>query len=376
MKARNLSYMKEFNRKFILRELYKAPECRAELARRTNLTPAAISIITEELIEEGYILETASFGRKAMLEINADKYLVFGLQIGREFCCVCMTDFRCNLLDKKERPMDGETPDGIVDWAASCILEMTRRHGGHPGKILGVGVNAPGPVDSKEGVILNPPNFEGWHRYPVVERLKQRLPCDVFLEKNCLALYDNLLGWGNDYANMLHITMYDGIGGSVILNNQLVTGKKGLGGEIGHVSIDMHGPRCSCGNTGCLEMYASEKAILQACAERGGAVKSWKEIVDRAELGETLYLDIIRLEAEYLAAGIINVLNVLDLDAVLLTGFTDYHPTLLLRHLKETVAHTCIMREDHLAKISTAPIGRDSIVISAAAVVIYRLLRE
>jgi glucokinase len=134
------------------------------------------------------------------------------------------------------------------------------------GKIKGIGIGMPGPLDSKKGIIHNPPNLPGWKNVPIKDILRKKLGMKIIVENdvNCLALSVLKL---KKSKNLIALTLGTGVGGGIIINNKIYEGRENAG-ELGHIIIDKNGYRCNCGNIGCLEEYASARAIQRLAKQR------------------------------------------------------------------------------------------------------------
>lgn len=140
---------------------------------------------------------------------------------------------------------------------------------------LGAGIGVPGIIDKRTGLLRESANLPGWHEYPVREEIERELGAPVILENdaNAAALGENWLGAAAGMDDMLMITLGTGVGGGIVLRQQIWHGMTGMAGELGHVTIDPNGPPCGCGNTGCVEQYASATAIARMAKQ---AVESGK----------------------------------------------------------------------------------------------------
>jgi glucokinase len=137
------------------------------------------------------------------------------------------------------------------------------------GKLAGVGVGVPGIIDLGSGTLRESPNLPGWHDYPVREEIERRLGTRVLLENdaNAAALGEKWLGAGRQVDDLCMITLGTGVGGGIILGGRIWHGMTGMAGELGHITVEPEGPRCGCGNRGCLEQFASAKAIGRMARE-------------------------------------------------------------------------------------------------------------
>ncbi len=375
--ATNSSYMKLSNRRLILNIVRKKPASRAELAKMTGLTRAAVTLIVEELIKDGILMETgtaeADYGRKpVLLDLEPHNNYAVGVSVARDGCNVGLMNIKGVLLDKHQVTIDGAMDAYEIIAAIIEKINKIMADSSLPAeKFLGIGINTPGPVDIKDGRVLNPPNFDLWHNVNIVTEFKKSFPFNVFLENNAtaLALAEKNYGRGAEFGSFMLMVVDAGIGAGIVINDRIYRGVGGFGSEVGHTSIDINGKACSCGNRGCLEVYASIPSALKKIQGQGKNIKTWDELVDKASDGDGSCMELIGNEALYLSAGIVNAMNILELEAVILTGTIQYRPELLLELIRKNVENTAITRHIHKLQIMDSSILKDSEIISAAAVV-------
>jgi glucokinase len=224
--------------------------------------------------------------------------------------------------------------DRLVALAGRAI-ERTRQEA--PGaEILGVGVGAPGPLDTRRGVVLLTPNL-GWVDMPLRQIIHDRLGLPVTLDNdaNCAVLGEWWVGAARGSRHAIGITIGTGIGGGLILDGRLYHGTSDVAGEIGHTTIDTEGRRCKCGNYGCLEAYASGPNIaLRAIEELEAGAESRlpsyvagdlrqltaQTVYQAAQDGDELALEVVNDTAKFLGVGIGNLLNVFNPEVVVVCG--------------------------------------------------------
>src|SRR6266700_762613 len=136
-------------------------------------------------------------------------------------------------------------------------------------QVAGIGIAAPGPLDSRTGIVYAPPNLPGWEQVPLRALFEERFKVPVFVENdaNAAGLGEYLFGAGRGSQHMVYMTISTGIGGGVISDGRIIEGASGTGGELGHMTIDWHGERCNCGNIGCLERISSGTGIAHMANE-------------------------------------------------------------------------------------------------------------
>lgn len=312
--AKNAGFTKEYNRLQILRLLRQQPASRAELARLTGLTRAAISLITEELIGEGVVKESSQTadghcrGRTpVLLKLHPNGAYAVGIRLTRQDCRVGLCDFRGRLLGQTQLPLPKKAA-AITEPLAAAVESLLLEHAVPRQRLLGVGVAAPGPVDREGGIILNPPGFDAFHGFAICQGLQQRLGIPVLLENdaNAAALHNYMDGQFSGKENFLLLMVDSGVGSGAILDGKLLHRC-----ELGHTSIDYRGPKCACGNRGCVEMFAATPRILKAFP----GYDDWDKLVS-SEDGDGA----LKLQAKYLASAIVNFTNLLPMETVLLSG--------------------------------------------------------
>ena len=167
--------------------------------------------------------------------------------------------------------MTGKTPspDRIIPRTYTAIQEALGKAGTTIEQIAGIGISAPGPLDSKTGVIFTPPNLPGWDHVPLRDIFTEHFHIPIFVENdaNAAGLGEHMFGAGRGINSIVYITISTGIGGGVIIDGKILEGVSGTAGEVGHMTIDWHGERCNCGNIGCLEYIASGTSIARKANE-------------------------------------------------------------------------------------------------------------
>jgi predicted NBD/HSP70 family sugar kinase len=381
--ATNSTGMKLNNRRLILNIVKKKPVSRAELARITGLTRAAVTLIVDELIKCGILIETgtaeADYGRKpVLLDLNSNSYYAVGVSIKRDGCNIGIMNIKGVLLEKRRVNLSSsfdvnENIKIIIEDVKKIIAESSLPWE----RFLGIGISTPGPVDINMGIILNPPNFNIWHNVKIVQEFKKNFHFNIFLENNStsLALAEKNYGRGAEYKSFMLLVADTGIGAGIIINEEVYRGVGGFGSEVGHTSIDINGKACSCGNRGCLEVYASIPSVLESIQRYGKNITTWNEVVDMAFDGDEVCRKAVESEALYLSAGIVNAMNILELEAVILTGDIQYRPEMFLDLIRKNAENAVITRHIHKLHIMNSSIAKDSGVISSAAIIFEKYFR-
>jgi glucokinase len=284
------------------------------------------------------------------------------------------------------------TPHGGPAAVARAIRDAARSlragAGSRGAVIAGVGVAVAGPTDHARGVIYDPPNIEGWGREtPFGPLLARELRETVFVENdaNAAALGEAWVGAGRGVRDLVYITVSTGIGGGFILDGRLYRGARGTAGEIGHVIIDPDGPRCRCGNRGCLEILASGPAIARQAQEAilRGDPTSMKRFAGRldeltaatvaeaARGGDPLAADLYVRAGTRIGIVLGNLLALLNPAMIIVGGGVSKAGELLFQPVREAIRTRVYPRPALGAVVVPAGLGDDVGIIGAAALVYH-----
>ena len=258
MKAVNQALTKINNRNFVLKQIIRKPMPRIELAGITGLTKMTVSNIVNELIEDGYITEGSreiqdTPGRRpTVLMPDKDKYCILGIYLCRDN----VTAFSANLNGDVGITAEEEFKDETAASVSEKILSAAKRITDSEKGIMGIGISSIGPIDFENGALIKPPYFFDIDCIEICRILREAFSLPVFIENdmNASALAEKYWGNAGELSNFIYLGAAKGIGAGIVMNGRLCGGDFG---EIGHVTVDMNGRKCQCGNRGCLEMYAS-----------------------------------------------------------------------------------------------------------------------
>ncbi len=247
--------------------------------------------------------------------------------------------------------------------------------------IEGIGFGFPGQVDYKAGIVRNAPNIPGWVDVPIATLIEDefRVPTRVDNDVRCAALGELNYGAGRGCENLICITVGTGIGSGLIVNGKLVRGASNAAGEIGHIKMQMHGgPICGCGDTGCLEAFASGPSIVALAEEyiKGGKSTKFREmanggqitpyIVSQAALnGDPVAQRIFSIMGEYIGIGMASVVNLLNPEKIIVGGGVADAGDLLLKPLTETLKSRAMKIAGSAVKVVHAELGNSAGVIGA-----------
>ena len=246
--------------------------------------------------------------------------------------------------------------------------------------IAAIAVAAPGPLDPYQGVILSAPNIPGWEDLHLREILTERFRVPIALgnDANLAGLGEWRFGAGQGHHHLIYITVSTGIGGGVIIDDRLLLGSHGMAAELGHVTVDVGGPVCGCGQRGHLEALASGTAIAHWVQEQleAGRVSSLsgKDLIDtrlvsqEAKAGDGLAREALRRAGYYLGIGIASFLHIFNPTAVIIGGGVSQSGPLLFDPLRE-ILREVVLTPDYLEDLTltTAALGDQSGLMGALA---------
>lgn len=358
---------------------------RADLAEETGLTRAAVTIIVNELIKNGIILETesriTSSGRPpVVLEINPNRGLVAAIDIGATHLSVALGDFSARILEEIEIPFRVDSgPDKCLQEADRIINELLREQGLSTDNLDGIGIGVPGPVISDKGMVMAPPIMPGWDRYPIRSALENQWGTAVTLNNDAElgALGEWAYGAGRGEKNLAFIKVGSGIGAGLILNQQIYAGNTGSAGEIGHLTVEKNGPLCACGNHGCLEALAGGYAIAAQAKKLVAAGKrtllseheidsiTARDVVEAARRGDLEAQEILNRSGTFIGIAIAGLINLINPSIVIIGGGVAQVGDLLTSPIRQAVHDRSLRASEHSVRITTAMLGRRSSLMGA-----------
>lgn len=333
VKAAGHDMLRLVNRRILLSILSdRQPISRAEIAKISGLNKATISTITSELLKDSCIIEdglgkTTPIGGKppTPLRLNALRFGLFGLDIRAEETILALSDFNNRLIAR----LSFETANDSGAFLLKMGKEITKLRAKHNDFIefAGIGVSLPGLVDNHNGTFLISVVLP-WRDVPVVQLLGKATSLPVVIDNSarCAALAEIWHGKAQ-YAhvrNLLYVGVSTGLACGVVIDGGLYRGGNNTAGQFGHISIALDGPECRCGQRGCWDLYASDKATLaryhklrSALGKRQMTMRKLMELVDSGDHAAT---EAVRETARYLGIGITGLINGLDPEIVVIGG--------------------------------------------------------
>jgi len=329
----NRDLIRAFNRSTVLNNIKTAGSiARTDLARSTGLSPATITGITAELIEDGLVIEKASGNsrggrRPILLALNPRGGYVVGIKLADQMVIGALTDLEATILQKNSLVLEDHKVDTVCQTIAQIVTQLSHQASIPQGSLLGVGIGLAGIIDSSSGLLRHSPIF-GWRNIPLIELLSGLLKVPIYLDNdvNTLTLTERLFGSGQGVDHFLTVTVGRGVGLGIVVNGQLYRGARGGAGEFGHTIIDSTGPACECGKQGCLETFVSDPAMMRMAAEAYSSgelpapVSSITDLLELAQQGVPPAVAIFETAGEKLGQAIANLINIFNPQEVILSG--------------------------------------------------------
>ncbi|WP_245733132.1 ROK family transcriptional regulator [Salipaludibacillus aurantiacus] len=388
--------MKSMNRSTILNIIrLEGSISRAEIAKRTKLTPPTVGTLVQELLEEKLIVEERGVGKiqggrkPLMLSVNSTAFYAVGIYAAAEVIRTVMATLDGTIIAEKEIRMKSPPPmDMFLESLASSVYEVLKVNSTPLDSVIGIGVGMHGLVDSEKGIAIFSPHLN-LENIPLKRYLEDEFSVPVLVENDVrtLTLAESWFGKGKGVSHFLCVSIGLGIGSGIVIDNKLYHGPAHSAGEIGHTIVDVNGPRCHCGNYGCLEAYASEFAIMEQVQKRlrlgkRSVLQEWVEengdltmdmIYEASKRKDPLTLEVIEDAGRYLGIAIGNVVNMLTPSKVVLEGklFRTGEP--LLSPLEEMMRKCSVRSVQDTTELAVSSLGKKGMVTGAFTLVINQL---
>lgn len=388
----NHQSVRRSNRAAIFRALHTlAPIARVDLARQSGLNPGTVTNIIDELLESGLVRETErsteepsrrKVGRRPVnLEVNPDARFAVGIDLARNTVTGSVVNLAGATLTTVSEPTGALVSGAVIEQVSRVAhgameqLPKSQRQ-----RIVGAGVGAPGALSFRSGRFQPPPSYGDWEEFDLQRETEEAIDLSTTVDNNAntAALAELWFGAGAGMQNFALLTLGTGVGTGLVLDGDLYRGEHDLAGEIGHVSIAMDGPRCACGNSGCLEMYVSVPRVLAAAraAMESGEPTLLREdgpasdvtlerFIAAAKAGDSLAVRVLDDVARFLAVGIVNIINTLDPGVVFIGRELAAAGDLLLEPVREEVRRRVLPVLQPMVRIEAATLPNAPVVGAA-----------
>lgn len=373
------------------------PISRIDLASQVDLNPSTISRGVSDLQEMSLIKERkvgkSSGGRRPiLLGINESEYHIVGIDIGATKIKAVVNNIQGDILSSYQYNIDyikSDMVDISIERVIKCIDKVLKKHQrNYPNKlnkIIGIGVGAHGLVDKDKGKIKFAPNF-GWRDVYLKKEIEGKFGFKTIIDNDArvMALGEYWFGHGKNHNSLICVNVGYGIGSGIILEGKVYRGHRSVAGEIGHTTVAEDGPRCNCGDYGCLETLASGPAIaklLRRRIKRGYdsiivdmvedlSMITGKKVYLAAKEGDELCIKVLEEAGNYLGIGLANLVNIIDPELILIGGGVAKAEKFILNSLNQAVAKKTM---EEIPPIKTVKLGEETGAIGSTVLILEEL---
>lgn len=319
--------IREYNEKLVLNLIHKNEGIsQSQIAKITGLKAPTVLRIFSKLEGQGYIRQCAAEkekinkkGRKPVFYcVSPGIFNAIGVDFWSKYASVVAVDFCGNVLFKKVYYLkDGITASETISILKNIIKEAIKKSNITKDKLLGIGIGAPGRVNIKDGSIISYARIKGMVNFPLKKELEDFIGVPTFVHNNSsiIALSEYRYGIAKNIDSLLLILIRSGVGGALIDQGKIFTSQNSTALEIGHMSVDINGKRCTCGRRGCLEAYISEDTILSEL-QHITAITSFDKITDKTVTAD--FIKVIEHQSYYLFEGLKNLYQIFAPQGILI----------------------------------------------------------
>lgn len=384
MQRGTFQMMKSVNKSIILNKIRtNQPISRAQIAKDSKLTPPTVSNIVKELLEQEIVRESelgvSKGGRKpTMLEINNNRFYVIGVDVGPNTIDCLLTDLSGKVLKRSSSKLNNELTNEKLLTILKNIIHEIMQGISDQRKIIGIGVAMHGVVDVEFGLSLFAPNLK-LSNIPIKEELEKEFDLVVKVENDAraMALGESWFGKHDYPLSMLTINIGSGIGAGIVLNGKLYHGDNDLAGEVGHMTIDMNGSLCDCGNKGCLQTFATGSAIVNRANEHvTKTVTSGEEVYQLALDGHEEYIKILEETGKIIGIGLTNLIHIINPELIVLGGGVTKSQQFLLTPIKEEIKSRGLTADATQTKVVISKLGDDATLLGAISLLLEELFNQ
>ncbi|MGD6818035.1 ROK family transcriptional regulator [Metabacillus sp. 84] len=388
--------MKSLNKSLILNTIRSTGGIsRAEIAKKTKLTPPTVTNIANELLRAGLVVEgkqgPSSGGRKPIiLKINSRSFFVAGVDVGVSKIRFAITDLEAKIVLQSTVPIHHSmTEEALVGMMISELRKLIKEAEISNDKLIGIGIGMHGIVNASKGVALFAPNLH-LKNIPLKQRLEEEFQTLVKVENDAraMALGESWFGNGAGAEDLICVNVGYGIGAGILMNNKLFRGRHGLAGEIGHTAADLNGPKCTCGNYGCLQTLAAHDGLKRAAMReisfgrktliteliKGDENQISGELLYRAALqGDELAIEIFRNAGRYLGTAITNLIHIMNPSKIIIGGGISKAGHFIMDPIREVVKQRALNDDAKETVIVESGLGDHAALIGSVTLILAEM---
>ncbi|MBE1556322.1 ROK family transcriptional regulator [Sporosarcina limicola] len=390
MRQGTFQWMKSVNRSIILNKIRTdAPISRAQIAKETKLTPPTVSSNVKELIEQGIVRESelgeSRGGRKpTMLLINNKGFYVIGVDVGPKMIECIIADLAGNIVTRTSSKLTVPITNAqFLTILKEGIRTVIQDASINPEKFIGIGVAMHGVVEVETGISLFAPNL-GLTNIPIKEELEKEFELAVKVENDArvMALGESWFGNHGKLDSMLAVNLGRGVGAGIVINGKLYHGAQDIAGEVGHMTIDVNGEICECGNRGCLQTFATGSAIakkakkmLKECSEQQVDQSSitGKKVYELALAGNEDCVKVLVETGIIIGIGLTNLIHIINPSKIVLAGGVTKSSKFILPAICESIEQRALTPRAKQTEVIISELGDDATIIGAIALLLVDL---
>ncbi len=319
--------LRQLNRQRVINTLLgSGPSTQAEISRSTGLSTATVSNIVKSMAAKGLVFTspTTSSGRRAVsVTFNGNGAIAVGIDFGRSHVRVVLANLSYQVVAERALPLPlGHQASESIKAAADLLTQLLAEADLPRSVIVGAGAGIPGPIDRRTGTVVQGAILPEWVGIQLLDRLEKALDIPVYADNdaNLGALAEVTWGPYGSVSNLMFLKIGSGIGAGLILNGAPYYGHVGVTGEIGHATINEHGPICRCGNRGCLETVSSTATMIELLGQRSTEPLTVPDIVRRALAKDSATLRVIDDAGLAVGRAIGNVANLINPEIIVVGG--------------------------------------------------------
>jgi len=379
MRQGTFQWMKSVNKSIILNKIRTdAPISRAQIAKETKLTPPTVSSNVKELIEQGLVKESklgeSQGGRKpTMLLINNQEFYVVGVDAGPEMIECVLTDLSGKILNRTLSKLTTPLTNTqfliiLKDCIRNCIKDITTISK----KIIGIGVAMHGVVDVETGTSLFAPILS-LTNIPIKEELEKEFELEVKVENDAraMALGESWFGNHGELTSMLVVNMGHGVGAGLVIDGKLYHGAQDIAGEVGHMTIDLNGEICECGNRGCLQTFTTGPSIARrAMKSISQDPITAEEVYELAVRGNEEFVTILKETGRVIGIGLTNLIHIINPQKIVLGGGVTKAKEFILPVILKTIEECALTPRAKQTEVTITKLGDDATLIGAVSLLL------
>jgi len=358
-----------------------APLSRAQVSITTGLNKGTVSSLVAELVNEDLIYEIgpgkSSGGRRPVLLMfqNQSGYAI-GIDIGVNYLLGTLTDLSGSIIEKIEINTNDTIVDNVLNVLYKLISDLIALSPKASYGVIGIGIGVPGIVN-ENGKVLFAPNLD-WKDIDLKHKIEDmfNIPVQIENEANAGAYGERMFGKGKNSKNMIYLSVGIGIGSGLIINDRIYKGNNGYSGESGHMSIENNGTKCTCGNRGCWELFASEKAVVRRAEQVFSEKLSLKDLVLKASNNDPRAISIFHEVGGYLGQGITNMVNIFNPELVVIGNRITKAKKWIENPLKHSIHSRALPYHQENLKVEFSNLNSTGIALGASYLMIEVFLKR